>query len=84
MMSPTRIAATWFLNYARELRFPRLLLLTLVLFAADSLVPDFIPFADEILLGLVAALLALIRKRRRDDVESRPNHSVEARPPAKS
>ncbi|MGQ0634217.1 MAG: DUF6116 family protein [Planctomycetaceae bacterium] len=66
MFSPTRAITDRLLNYARGLRFPKLLVLTLVLFAIDFVVPDFIPFADEVLLGLVAALLATIRKSRRE------------------
>ncbi|HTI51521.1 MAG TPA: DUF6116 family protein [Planctomycetaceae bacterium] len=83
MLSPTRVLTTWFLNYARELRFPRLLLVTLALFTADFFIPDLIPFADEILLGLVAALLALIRKGRREQVTPNANIPLEARPPAR-
>jgi len=40
------------LNYAARLRFPKLLALTGILFLADLVVPDAIPFIDEILLGL--------------------------------
>jgi len=51
-------------RYARRLRYPRLLLLTAVLFGFDLLVPDVIPLADEILLGFGTVLLANLRKRR--------------------
>jgi hypothetical protein len=33
------------------------------LFIIDLIIPDFIPFADEILLGLVSLLLAGLKKR---------------------
>jgi len=46
-----------------RLRFPWLLLLTAALFVFDLLVPDLIPFADEILLGLLTTLLATLKKR---------------------
>ena len=49
-------------DYAARLRFPKLLGLTLTLFVIDLLVPDFIPFADEILLGLVTALLSVWKR----------------------
>jgi len=52
------------LRWAESLRFPRLALLTGALFLADLAVPDFIPFVDEILLGLGTLLLANLRKRR--------------------
>jgi len=55
------------LNYASRLRFPRLLALTSILFLADLVVPDAIPFIDEILLGLGATLLAMLKKRRAGD-----------------
>jgi len=42
----------------RGLRFPQLFLLTLALFFADLLIPDLIPFIDEILLALASLLLA--------------------------
>jgi hypothetical protein len=51
-------------RYAGRLRYPRLLLLTALLFGFDLFVPDVIPLADEILLGLGTVLLASLRKRR--------------------
>ena len=53
------------LRFAAGLRFPRLVLFTAALFALDLLIPDAIPFADEILLGLLALILASIKKRGR-------------------
>ena len=58
------------LGYARRLRFPKLLAITVVLFLADLVIPDLIPFVDELLLGLVALILASIKQRRRDSLES--------------
>ena len=52
------------LKAARRLRFPKLLALTAVLFAVDFLVPDPIPFLDEILLGLSTILFASWREAR--------------------
>ena len=51
------------LQYAARLRYPKLLALSLGLFIVDLIIPDFIPFADEILLGLVSLLLAGLKKR---------------------
>jgi hypothetical protein len=48
------------------LRFPWLFVLTALLFAFDLVVPDAIPFADEVLLGLAAALLGSWKKRRNE------------------
>jgi hypothetical protein len=50
------------LQFASGLRFPQLFLLALGLFVVDVLVPDFIPFADEIILGLVTLIAASVRK----------------------
>jgi len=50
-----------------RLRYPGLLALTGTLFVVDLFVPDLIPFADEILLGLGTLLLTRLRTRR-DDV----------------
>ena len=52
------------LRWAEGLRFPRLALLVAALFVADLLVPDFIPFVDEILLGLGTLLLTGLKQRR--------------------
>lgn len=52
------------LAYAGRLRFPTLFLIALTLFAVDLVVPDPIPFLDEIMLGLGTLLFASWRKRR--------------------
>jgi hypothetical protein len=54
------------LRWAEGLRFPRLAMITAALFFADVLLPDFIPFIDEILLGLGTLLLANIKRRKQD------------------
>ena len=56
-------------RYAGRLRYPRLLLLMLTLFGVDLVLPDAIPFVDEILLGLGTVLLGSLRRRR---AERRP------------
>jgi hypothetical protein len=53
-----------FVAYAAKLRFPVLFKVVLGLFVFDFFIPDLIPFADEILLGLGAALLAAWKKRK--------------------
>ncbi len=42
---------------APRLRFPQLFALTAWLFLLDLLIPDLIPFVDEIILGLATLLL---------------------------
>ena len=59
---PTLIG--WVVARLTRLRFPVLFLISAALFVVDLVVPDFIPFADEVLLGLATALLASWRTRR--------------------
>jgi uncharacterized protein DUF6116 len=51
-------------RYAAGLRFPTLLAFVGTLFVIDVLVPDVIPFLDEIMLALTTLLLASLRKRK--------------------
>ena len=51
-------------NWARKLRYPTLFKLTALLFAINLVVPDPIPFIDEIVLGLGTLLLANWKNRR--------------------
>lgn len=50
-------------RFAAGLRFPALFLLVASLFVLDLLVPDLVPFADEILLALGTLLVGSLRKR---------------------
>lgn len=50
--------------YAAGLRFPVLFLVTASLFALDLVIPDFVPFADELLLGLCTLLLSTWKRNR--------------------
>lgn len=49
-----------------RLRFPTLFGLIALLFLVDLLVPDFIPFVDEIILGLMTVVLGTLREKRRE------------------
>jgi len=49
---------------ASRFRYPQLFFATLILFLVDLVVPDFIPFADEILLGLLTVILGSLRPER--------------------
>jgi hypothetical protein len=52
------------LRWVGRLSYPRLFLLTAALFLADLVVPDVVPFADELLLGLGTLLLANWKQRK--------------------
>jgi hypothetical protein len=58
---PNPIAAFIF-RFASRLRFPQLFALVAVLFLLDLAIPDLIPFADEIILGLLTLLLGSLRR----------------------
>jgi hypothetical protein len=58
-----------FLKNANQLKFRNLFYLVTGLFLIDLMVPDFIPFIDEIILGLLAILLANWKKERNQDKE---------------
>lgn len=51
-------------NWARKLRYPTLFKITAALFALTLVIPDPLPFFDEILLGLGALLLANWKNRK--------------------
>jgi hypothetical protein len=54
----TRFLLKPFMRWAEKLQHPTLFRITALLFAVDMVVPDIIPFADEILLGLATLLFA--------------------------
>lgn len=67
-LSVTALAGRWL---ARR-RFPTLLALAAVLLLVDLVVPDPIPFADELLLAVATALLAAWRRPRDGDPADGP------------
>ncbi len=67
----SRLMLTPFMEWARKLRYPTLFKITAALFLVTLVVPDPIPFLDEILFGLGTLLLANW-KRRKDPVEVPP------------
>lgn len=60
------------LRWARRLRHPTLFKLTALLFVLDLVIPDMIPFADEILLGLGTLLLANWKDRNAPPLDVPP------------
>ncbi|MCC8539636.1 DUF6116 family protein [Xanthomonas codiaei] len=52
------------LEWAGKLRYPTLFKLVVVLFAVDLLLPDPLPFLDELLFGLTTLLLANWKTRK--------------------
>ena len=62
------------LGWFGKLSYPRLFVATAALFVADMLVPDFIPFVDELLLGLGTLLLANWKRVK----PRRPENSIDS------
>jgi hypothetical protein len=60
------------LGFLGRLSFPRLFMLAAALWALDMVVPDFIPFIDELMLGIGTLLLASFRKRKDPEVQMKP------------
>lgn len=52
-----------FFKWAQTLKFRQLFYLTLTLLMLDIIVPDPIPFLDEIIFGLATMLLGSIKKK---------------------
>jgi len=53
-----------FTEYLPSLKHPWLFFMLLVLFLADLAIPDFIPFIDEAMFGLLTVLVGAWRDRR--------------------
>jgi len=54
------------MRWAGRLRFPYLFALTAVLFVFNLFMPDALPLIDELIMGLIAALLASLRKPKEE------------------
>ena len=61
----------FFLAFANQLKFRNLFIVVISLFVIDLLVPDFIPMIDEIILGLLAIILANWKKERNQGEEGK-------------
>jgi hypothetical protein len=59
-----RIALALLGRYGARLRYPHLLLLAGAAFVFDLVLPDGLPFLDELMFGLLTLLFATWRKRR--------------------
>jgi Family of unknown function (DUF6116) len=59
-----RIALMLLGRFGANLRYPQLFLIAGVCFLLDVLLPDGLPFLDELWLGLTTLFFALWRKRR--------------------
>ncbi len=67
-MNPSVLIAS-FLSFANKLKFKNLFFIVIGLFIVDLVLPDFIPFIDEIILGLLAIILANWKEDRKQKKE---------------
>lgn len=67
-MNPSVLVAA-FLSFANTLKFRNLFFIIISLFLINLLIPDFIPFIDEIILGLLAIILANMKEERKQKKE---------------
>lgn len=73
------------LGWARKLRYPTLFKITAGLFVLSLLIPDPLPFVDEILFGLSTLLLANWKNRKDEPrIHSQgQGHVIEGDPPSR-
>ena len=69
-------ASSTFLHWARGLRFPVLFMLTAGVLLLDLLLPDPIPFVDELAFGLATLLLANWKRRKEPAPPALPDDSA--------
>ena len=62
MTSTRKLLPQLVVRWVARLRFPYLVALTVGLFLIDLVVPDVIPFIDELLLGLAALILSQLKR----------------------
>ena len=60
---PRGLIRTLLGSWGAKLRFPQLFAIAATLFFVDLLIPDLIPFIDEILLGLLTLLLGSMQNK---------------------
>ena len=70
--APQGLVGALLARYAGRLRFPQLFAFTGTLFLLDMLIPDLIPFMDEMMLGLLTVLLGMWRKETPTDELPKP------------
>ena len=67
-----QVGQTIFTRWVSKLRFPQLFTFTAALFVVDFLVPDMIPFLDEILLAAATLLLANLKNEKSVEIVEEP------------
>lgn len=74
-----RIALMLLGRFGARLRYPHLFLIAAVFFGIDFILPDGLPFLDEIALGIAALLFGLWRNGRAGEPVPPPRNRPEPR-----
>jgi len=74
--SPNGPLALLMQRFLPRLKFPWLFLMLGTIFLADLIVPDFLPFIDEVMLGLLTVLVGSWKTRREPEEEPLPPKDV--------
>jgi hypothetical protein len=74
--SPTGPLAFLIQRFLPRLKFPWLFVMLGTIFLADLIVPDFLPFVDEVMLGLLTVLVGSWKTRREPQEEVLPPKDV--------
>jgi len=65
------------LNFAAGLRFKTLFFVAAGLFLLDLLVPDLVPFADELILGVLTLLFGAWKRKKQPSDSSTRGRTIE-------
>lgn len=82
MSDSTAVAGGGLAGFLGRLRFPQLFAVAAVVFALDLVIPDLIPFVDEIFFGLLTAMFAAWKARGGMSSAQTPEKNVT--PPAEA
>lgn len=62
-------------RFLERRRFPTLMLLGAALFVANLLIPDIIPFVDEILMLIATVAIGSVRSKKKPEEQQPPSSS---------
>lgn len=82
MVSPKPIVGNVITRFAEKLRFPQLFFILLTLFGIDLLLPDFIPFIDEIILAVLTVVVGSLKRRKDEPKREGPKRQHAAGDPS--
>ncbi len=87
MSNPSTLSGNLIQRFLGTLRFPQLFVVAALLFAIDMVVPDAIPFLEELMLAVLTVLLSQWKKPRGAEAAPSDNDAAHAgapKPPPKN